>query len=221
MLVWRCGGGGGGGGRRRPRPAGTSWPEPHRSSFRGKPIIALCAVVRSDGAEEVGWEARRADGAEVDVDKVLAPVKKLRRGMGTSASAKKTLEDIGMEGVTKEVVAMEARGVMGEIERIACEIALSIVRGDGYSFTMPARTSSNMVYVAELDRLVLRDKMLERVFANASSARKTAITTRVLQLVMELCSRASTSRSATSSTPTSSSSSSRPSPTTSSMTQPA
>ena len=29
--------------------------------------------------------------------------------------------------------------------------------------------------------------MLQRIFANASSARKTAITTRVLQLVMELC----------------------------------
>ena len=36
----------------------------------------------------------------------------------------------------------------------------TIMRGEGFSYTMPARTSSNMVYVAELDRLVLRDKML-------------------------------------------------------------
>ena len=35
--------------------------------------------------------------------------------------------------------------------------------------------------------MVLKEKMLERVFANASSARKTAITTRVLQLILELC----------------------------------
>ena len=38
-------------------------------------------------------------------------------------------------------------------------------------------------YVAELDRLVLKDKVLKRIFADASSARKTAITTRVLQIV--------------------------------------
>ena len=84
---------------------------------------------------------------------------------------------------------MDTRGVMGEIERIAMEATLSILRGEGFSYTMPARTSSNMVYVAELDRLVLRDKTIERIFANASSARKTAITTRVLQIILELCSK--------------------------------
>ena len=119
----------------------------------------------------------------------LKPVKKLRASMGASSAAKRTLDDIGMTGVTKEVVAMDTRGVMGEIERIAMEATLSILRGEGFSYTMPARTSSNMVYVAELDRLVLRDKTIERIFANASSARKTAITTRVLQIILELCSK--------------------------------
>jgi hypothetical protein len=107
--------------------------------------------------------------------------------MGSAASAKKTLEDIGMSGVTKEVVAMDSRGVTEVIERIAIEAARSIMRGEGFSYTMPARTASNMVYVEELDRLVLRDKTVARIFANASSARKTAITTRVLQIVLELC----------------------------------
>ena len=124
-----------------------------------------------------------------DIEQVLKPVKKLRATMGATAKEKRSLDDIGMSGVTKEVVAMERHGVRAEIERIALESVASIMRGDGYSFTMPARTSSNMVYVAELDRLVLKDKTLERIFANASSARKTAITTRVLQLVLELCNR--------------------------------
>ena len=132
---------------------------------------------------------RPAAATKWDVDQVLKPVKKLRQAMGSAVAAKKTLQDIGMSGVTKEVVSMETRGVMAEIERIAIEATLSIMRGEGFSYTMPARTSSNMVYVAELDRLVLRDKTLERVFANASSARKTAITTRVLQLINELCSK--------------------------------
>ena len=126
-------------------------------------------------------------GPKHDVEAVLKPVKKLRASMGATAATKKTLADIGMSGVTKEVVSMDGAGVSAEIERIILEAAQSIMRGDGFSYTMPARTSSNMVYVAELDRLVLRDKVLERVFANSSSARKTAITTRVLQLVLELC----------------------------------
>ena len=117
----------------------------------------------------------------------LKPVKKLRASMGASSAAKRTLDDIGMTGVTKEVVAMDTRGVMSEIERIAIQATLSIMRGQGFQYMMPARTSSNMIYVEELDRLVLKDKMLTRVFANASSARKTAITTRIFQLVLELC----------------------------------
>lgn len=123
------------------------------------------------------------------VETVLKPIKKLKTSMGSASSAKKTLADIGMEGVTKEVVSMERSAVTREIERLALEAAASIMRGEGFCYTMPARTASNMVYVPELDRLVLRDKTLERVFANASSARKTAITTRVMQLILELCAR--------------------------------
>lgn len=130
---------------------------------------------------------RPAQPPKYNVEDCMKPVKKLKQKMGPSTASKKTLEDIGMSGVTKEVVAMDSRGVMGEIERIAMETTLSILRGQGFSYTMPSRTSSNMIYVAELDRLVLKDKQLQRIFADASSARKTAITTRVLQIVMELC----------------------------------
>ena len=130
---------------------------------------------------------RPAQQPKWDPQVVLKPVKKLRAALGSSASVKKTLEDIGMSGVTKEVVAMDTRGVTAEIERIAMEATLSIMRGEGFSYTMPSRASSNMIYVPELDRLVLRDKVLQRVFTDASSARKTAITTRVLQIVLELC----------------------------------
>ncbi len=123
-----------------------------------------------------------------DVPTVMKPINKLKQKMEKTGTAKKkTLDDIGMSGVTKEVVAMDTRGVMSEIERIAIQATLSIMRGQGFQYMMPARTSSNMIYVEELDRLVLKDKMLTRVFADASSARKTAITTRVLQIILELC----------------------------------
>ena len=132
-------------------------------------------------------QKRPAAKSEAEIAQALKPVKKLRAQMGSSASKKQTLEDIGISGVTKEVVALDRRAVMGEIERIAMDASRSIMRGDGYFFTMPSRTSSNMMYVPELDRLVLKDKTLKRVFADASSARKTAITTRVLQIISELC----------------------------------
>ena len=123
---------------------------------------------------------------ETDPD-VLKPVKALRAKLGTTALAKKTLDDIGISGVTKEVANKNSEEVRAEIESVVLECVASIMRGEGFSYSIPARTASNCIYVPELDRLVLKDKMLQRIFANASSARKTAITTRVLQLVMELC----------------------------------
>lgn len=45
------------------------------------------------------------------------------------------------------------------------------------------------MYVPEMDRIVLRDKVSERMFANVGTVRKTAITTKVLQLIYELCSK--------------------------------
>eukprot|EP01052_Picozoa_sp_SAG31_P012534 SAG31_NODE_735_length_12488_cov_7.086044_8_plen_136_part_00 len=43
------------------------------------------------------------------------------------------------------------------------------------------------MYVEELGRIVLKDKETERHFGQPSTVRKTAITTRVMQLVHELC----------------------------------
>jgi len=119
--------------------------------------------------------------------KILVPIKRLRSQMGSSAATKKTLEEIGIKGVHKEVRGMARHEVRANIEHICLQAVATIMRGEGFSYTMPARTTSNHLYVPELDRLVLKDKMLTRVFANASSARKTAITTRIFQLVLELC----------------------------------
>ena len=122
-----------------------------------------------------------------DTAKIMVPIKRLRSQMGSSATAKKTLEELGIKGVHKEVRGMARREVRENIEHICLQAVATIMKGEGFSYTMPARTTSNHLYVPELDRLVLKDKMLTRVFANASSARKTAITTRIFQLVLELC----------------------------------
>mmetsp|Transcript_34828 Transcript_34828/g.112318 ORF Transcript_34828/g.112318 Transcript_34828/m.112318 type:complete len:417 (+) Transcript_34828:35-1285(+) len=130
------------------------------------------------------------DASAWDVEEVLQPVKQLRRKMGQAGSSRKqTLEEVGVLGVSKEVKNMPSDDVTAEIERICLDAVGSILRGEGFSYLMPSRVASNQMYVPELDRVVLKDKMLERVFANSSSARKTAITTRVMALVLELCGR--------------------------------
>ncbi|CAM9717442.1 unnamed protein product [Ectocarpus sp. 12 AP-2014] len=81
---------------------------------------------------------------------------------------------------------MGAAGVMDEIERIAVETALSIMEGNGFGFRVPTRSSGNQKYVEELDRIVLGDKVSSRNFVSTAMARKTAITTRVVQLVHQV-----------------------------------
>lgn len=58
-----------------------------------------------------------------------------------------------------QVREMGASGVMNEIERIAVEVAESILAGRGFGFRIPTRTSGNQKYVEELDRIVLGDKV--------------------------------------------------------------
>ena len=130
---------------------------------------------------------KRPAAPPANVATIMAPVKRLRSDMGSSASTKKTLEEVGITGVTKEVKALDRAAVRANIEQICMQAVATIMRGEGFTYTMPARTATNQLYVPELDRLVLKDKVLTRIFGSASSVRKTAITTRILQLVHELC----------------------------------
>lgn len=52
---------------------------------------------------------------------------------------------------------------------------------------LPLHTFCLQQYVPELDRIVLKDSASLRPFANTTTCRKTAITTRILSLVHELC----------------------------------
>ncbi|CBJ26510.1 DNA topoisomerase VI subunit A [Ectocarpus siliculosus] len=131
-----------------------------------------------------------------DVEVVLRRLRKLRgqmgRGGGGSADGdadrkkQPTLLELGLSGDVTEVREMGAAGVMDEIERIAVETALSIMEGNGFGFRVPTRSSGNQKYVEELDRIVLGDKVSSRNFVSTAMARKTAITTRVVQLVHQV-----------------------------------
>jgi len=75
------------------------------------------------------------------------------------------------------------------IEIVITQVAESILAENGLTYSVPSRGSNNQKYVKELDRIVLLDKVTDRVFSNIKATRKTAITTRILQLVYEICSK--------------------------------
>ncbi|GAB5358399.1 hypothetical protein AAMO2058_000453900 [Amorphochlora amoebiformis] len=82
---------------------------------------------------------------------------------------------------------MDCSELQAHIQKIVISVVNDILEGKGFSYTMPTRSSGNQLYVPELDRIVLKDKMLTREFASVSNSRKVAITTKILQLVYQLC----------------------------------
>ncbi|DAZ98839.1 TPA: hypothetical protein N0F65_000995 [Lagenidium giganteum] len=117
--------------------------------------------------------------------KTLAKVRELTQGMRQeldSDKRTKTLADLKLTHA-REVQDMN---VTAEIKRLVVQAVISIMNGDGFSFKVPTRSSSNQIYVPELDRIVLADKVSVRSFTSTSTVRKTAITSRVMQLVHQI-----------------------------------
>ena len=121
-------------------------------------------------------------------EQALAPVVELRDAMqAKTASGSKaiSLASLGISGV-RAVAEAGPAAVQRRIEDIVAEVAASILAGRGFAYAVPNRGSSNQLYIPELDRIVLKDKISVRPFVGASTVRKTAIMTRVMQLVHEV-----------------------------------
>jgi len=119
---------------------------------------------------------------------VLAHVERMKAEIEQDAKRPKpTLEDLGLADVTKQVVSMEDDMVVEAIEREMIRVAVSILEGNGFSYKVPVSSNANVMYVKELDRIVLKDKITERAFASLGTVRKTALMTRVMELVREIC----------------------------------
>lgn len=86
-----------------------------------------------------------------------------------------------------QVVDKTADSVLDEVESAIYEVARQILRGEGFSYGIPSRSKGNQIYVPELDRIVLKDSRSQRPFASTGTCRKAVITTRILQLIHELC----------------------------------
>ena len=82
-----------------------------------------------------------------------------------------------------EVAEMSSTEVIEGIEAVAVKIMHQVLNKQGFTMEIPSRAASNQIYVPELDRIVLGNKRGTRSFLSVKEARKSAITTRVLQLI--------------------------------------
>ncbi|KAL6519396.1 DNA topoisomerase 6 subunit A [Orobanche gracilis] len=119
---------------------------------------------------------------------ILQTLTNLKSSAATSSASKSlALSDLNLSTAFREVSDLPLSSVQSAIESLALSFAHSILAGNGFSFSVPSRAAANQLYVPELDRIVLKDKSSDRPFANVSSVRKATITTRIIQLIHQLC----------------------------------
>lgn len=118
---------------------------------------------------------------------IMATIKALCRAEQEAEVKSRSLADLHLPHAFKEVADLTPDSVVSEVEKCILSVAKSIMSGHGFGYHVPSRSGANQLYVPELDRIVLKDKSSFREFANSSSVRKTAITTRILQLIHQLC----------------------------------
>ncbi|KAL0211718.1 hypothetical protein RCL1_005344 [Eukaryota sp. TZLM3-RCL] len=118
---------------------------------------------------------------------ILAKVADLRNAERAKKKKRLTIDDISTDLSLTEVKSLDAEEVSSLIEQHMLRVAHTILSGDGLSFTLPSRSSTNQHYVEELERIVLGSKETTRSFASVGAVKKTAIMCRVLRLVRELC----------------------------------
>ncbi|GMH26410.1 hypothetical protein Nepgr_028253 [Nepenthes gracilis] len=116
----------------------------------------------------------------------------IRDPPASSSTTKKkplTLADVSpsLSATCREVTDLSLSSVQSTIETLFLFLTKSILSGNGFSFTVPSRSSSNHIYIPELDRIVLKDKSSLRPFSSVSSVRKATITARILSLIHQLC----------------------------------
>ena len=85
-----------------------------------------------------------------------------------------------------EVEDLKSKEVCERIADLAVSVVSQIMASNSFEYAVPSRSSSNQRYIEGVDRIVLGDKVSKRQFLNTSHVRKSAITTRVVQLVHEI-----------------------------------
>ena len=120
-------------------------------------------------------------GRDGSLENVLKKVQKLEAIVKSQPSRRKTLKDLNMEELYREVVDRPETEIAAAIEQVMLAVAKSIMDGNGFAYQLPSRGQNDQVYIDQLDRIVLKNKSTSAAFTNMSSVRKVTILTRVMQ----------------------------------------
>jgi len=105
--------------------------------------------------------------------------------LAATSRSQAVLAALGIDGV-RAVTDLGAETVLAKLEDVFADVAASILTGAAFTYRVPNRGSGNQLYVPEIDRIVLRDKATARPFVGLGTVRKTAIMTRVMQMIHEV-----------------------------------
>ena len=119
-----------------------------------------------------------------EVDSVLQKLRNLRNNPKKTST--KESEKISLPEDVLEVEDLQSEEVCNRIAELAASIVNQIMSSNSFEYVVPSRSSTNQKYIENVDRIVLGDKVSKRQFLNTAHVRKTAITTRVVQLVHEV-----------------------------------
>ena len=124
------------------------------------------------------------------LERVRKETKSLRVAMAAGSGPDESTILSLMKDV-REVVDLPSEEVASKIEDLVVDIVSQILSTSGgppsgFELSVPNRAVGNQKYIEEIDRLVLGDKVSKRQFLNTAHVRKSAITTRVVQLVHEV-----------------------------------
>eukprot|EP00963_Diacronema_lutheri_P000125 scaffold5_cov331-Pavlova_lutheri.AAC.68 len=140
-----------------------------------------------------GSKRRATDVKDVD-EEAMKHVERLAKQLRSEKAPDRSLAELqevqgsSVHGLTcREVVERPSDEILEIITEMVFKIVQNIMDGNGFSYEVPSRARNNQMYVPELDRNVLKDNVSARAFANVSTSRKVAITTKVMQLVQNLC----------------------------------
>ncbi|XP_072961614.1 DNA topoisomerase 6 subunit A3 [Typha angustifolia] len=143
---------------KKPRPASSSYAESLRKQL--KPDSEILTSLRLFSASSSSSSSKTPDLTLTDLDP------------SSSSSSSISVSD------------RSSTSVKLSIERLFLSLARSILSINGFSFSIPSRSSSHHLFLPHLDRLVLlRSKPSSRPFSSLSTVRKATVTARVLSLV--------------------------------------
>jgi meiotic recombination protein SPO11 len=136
-------------------------------------------------AQSLRSKLRPDDSILVSLRALASASAKPKPATASSAGAKALADDDPASASSSYIVVadQDINSVTSRINRLVLSVARSILSGRGFSFSVPSRTSTNQVYLPDLDRIVLLRREAARPFANVVTARKATVTARVLSLV--------------------------------------